>query len=356
MIVTRKIKLLPTKHQEKILRETTLEYIRAVNSVVTDFAESMQILPYSSKDVRGELPSALRAQVVLDAKPVWKKHRKGKTESLPVLKKPVAIWNNQNYSIKKECISFPVWLDCKCRRISIQEIIPEELYDELEAAKLGTLRITKKSNKRIAQAAINVKESDSAAESVMGVDLGIKVPAVVYTEEGKVRFYGNGRENKYIRRKFKTKRNELGKAKKLNAIRRLKDKEQRWMSDRDHKISRRIIDFAKKNNVGVISLERLKNIKEATRRSRKENHSLHTWSFYRLSKYIEYKAKLEGIEVMYINPAYTSKVCSECGRLNTAKDRRYRCQCGFTGHRDIVGARNIMRAAVAGGRLDCVSG
>ncbi|MBO5567208.1 MAG: transposase, partial [Succinivibrio sp.] len=54
------------------------------------------------------------------------------------------------------------------------------------------------------------------------------------------------------------------------------------------------------------------------RSSRKNNHSLHSWSFYRLSQFIEYKAKLAGIAVEYVNPAYTSQRCPECGHIHHA--------------------------------------
>ena len=39
-------------------------------------------------------------------------------------------------------------------------------------------------------------------DNVMGVDLGIKCPAVSYCPDGSVKFYGNGRKNKYIRRHY----------------------------------------------------------------------------------------------------------------------------------------------------------
>ena len=73
-------------------------------------------------------------------------------------------------------------------------------------------------------------------------------------------------------------------------------------------------------------------------------------SFYRLMKYIEYKAKLEGIKVEYVNPEYTSQRCPGCGTLNKARDRRYICKsCGYTTHRDRLGAINIMEAPVVDG-------
>lgn len=89
----------------------------------------------------------------------------------------------------------------------------------------------------------------------MGVDLGLKVPAVAITDDDKTCFFGNGRQNKYMKRKFRSIRKKLGKDKKLNAIRKFDDKEQRYMKDQDHKASRAIVQFAIDNNISVIRLE-----------------------------------------------------------------------------------------------------
>ena len=175
----------------------------------------------------------------------------------------------------------------------------------------------------------------------MGVDLGIKCPAVSKCSDGSVKFYGNGRKNKAMRRHFATKRKSLQKAKHQNAVEHINNKEQRIMKDIDHKLSHDIVATAVAHNVKTIKLEQLSNIRSTTRTSRKNNHSLHNWSFYRLAQYIEYKAKLAGIEVLYVNPAYTSQTCPVCGERHHASDRRYACKCGFHTHRDIVGAINI---------------
>ncbi|OON95154.1 MAG: hypothetical protein ATN31_11530 [Candidatus Epulonipiscioides saccharophilum] len=50
---------------------------------------------------------------------------------------------------------------------------------------------------------IKTEESENYDENIMGVDLGIKVPAVCVTTNGKVKFIGNRRENKAIRRNTK---------------------------------------------------------------------------------------------------------------------------------------------------------
>lgn len=183
----------------------------------------------------------------------------------------------------------------------------------------------------------------------MGIDLGLKVPAVAVTDDDKVHFFGNGRQNKYVKRKFRSIRKKLGKQKKVNAIRNFDDKEQRYMEDQDHKVSRAIVNFARNNSISVIRLEQLANIRQTARTSRKNEKNLHSWSFYRLSQFIEYKANLEGIKVEYVNPAYTSQTCPKCAKKNKAHDRKYICKCGFEKHRDLVGAMNIRYAPVVDG-------
>lgn len=162
------------------------------------------------------------------------------------------------------------------------------------------------------------------------------------TSNGKTKFYGNGRQNKQKRRKFTAKRKKLGKAKKLKVIKKSRNKEQRWMTDQDHKISRAIVNDAAASGVKTIKLEELSGIRQSARTSRKNNHSLHSWSFYRLAKFIEYKAALAGIEVVYVNPTYTSQTCPRCGKRNHANDRNYVCSCGYHTHRDRLGVVNIL--------------
>ncbi|MEI3619335.1 hypothetical protein V6626_22330, partial [Bacillus thuringiensis] len=54
----------------------------------------------------------------------------------------------------------------------------------------------------------------------------IKLIHTLVSDDDKVRFFGNGRKNKYMKRKFRSVRRKLGEAKKLNALRQLDDKEQ----------------------------------------------------------------------------------------------------------------------------------
>ncbi|GGB42320.1 IS200/IS605 family element transposase accessory protein TnpB [Virgibacillus dakarensis] len=349
--ITVKIKLIPTKEQASILSEMSKTYISTINDLVSDMVKEKKSTKKSSKHMDVPLPSAVKNQAIKDAKSVFKKVKKSKYEVVPVLKKPMCIWNNQNYSFDLTHISMPIVVNGKVKKTPIRALLVDKDNRSIDLLKhkLGTLRITKKSNKWIAQISVTVPTTQGTGLKVMGVDLGLKVPAVAVTDDEKVRFFGNGRQNKYKRRKFRSERKTLGKKKKLDAIRSSKDKEQRWMKEQDHKVSRAIINFAKENKISVIRLEKLANIRQTTRTSRKNEENLHTWSFYRLAQFMEYKANLAGIRVEYVNPAYTSQICPKCSEKNKVQDRKYKCKCGFEKHRDLVGAMNIRSAPVVDG-------
>lgn len=360
MQITVKIKLELKKEQSDHLKAITTEYVRLVNQIISDYVSADVNLKYSSKDVTADLPSALKNQAIQDAKSVFARYKKNvrinsklkpeeqKEIKVPVLKKPVAIWNNQNYSLKENILSFPVLIGNKSKRIEAQALLTHYQRERL-TGKLGSLRITQKSGKYIAQIAVGAIEHKNEAKGLMGLDLGLKIPAVAVVEGGKTKFFGNGRQNKFIKRKHRSARRKLGKLKKLKAIKNRHDKEQRWMKDQDHKTSRQIVNFAKENNVLTIRLEQLSGIRQTARTSRKNEKNLHSWSFYRLAKYTEYKAFLLGIKVEYVNPKYTSQKCPKCGEHNKANDRKYKCGCGYKTHRDRLGAINIISATVADG-------
>ena len=86
----------------------------------------------------------------------------------------------------------------KSKRIPVKALFSDYQRKQLEN-KIRTLRITKKSGKWIAQICIKIEDKPTNNEgNTMGVDLGLKVPAVAITDTGKTKFFGNGRQNKYV--------------------------------------------------------------------------------------------------------------------------------------------------------------
>lgn len=343
--VTVQIRIFPS--DASLLKEMGNEYIQVVNRLTEQAEISGTFSKLTSKDVEANLPSAVRNQAIRDARSIHQKTRQqGKR---PILKRRAYYVNNQNYLIGANTVSFPVMADGKVRRLTVSARIAEREQNLLSSGKSGLLKVVEKSGKWYVHISIEIPTEPATGDIAMGIDLGLKVPAVVVTSTGKTRFVGNGRQNKYIRRKYSSCRRKMGKLKKLSAIRKQQNKEHRYIKDQNHKISRKIVNMAIEEQVSVIKIEKLTNIRQTTRTSRKNAKNLHNWSFYQLQMFIAYKAALAGIKVIEVNPAYTSQTCPACGKLNQAIDRTYQCSCGFHSHRDRVGAINIMRQPVTGG-------
>ncbi|MEM2741854.1 MAG: IS200/IS605 family accessory protein TnpB-related protein [Nitrososphaeria archaeon] len=95
-------------------------------------------------------------------------------------------------------------------------------------------------------------------------------------------------------------------------------------------MAKRIVTFAKQYNLGII-MENLNGIRKHINYNKNLNRRLHSWNFRRLQFYIEYKAKLEGLPVVYVNPKNTSSLCPICGgRLASNGCRLLKCNsCGY---------------------------
>jgi putative transposase len=69
--------------------------------------------------------------------------------------------------------------------------------------------------------------------------------------------------------------------------------------------------------------------------------------YYKLSSYIEYKARWQGIPVLKVNEAYTSQICSRCGQKGLRVRGLFTCPyCGLNLNADYNGARNILKRAL----------
>ena len=352
---TVQIRLYPTREQAKMLRHHCAEYIDCVNTIVQ--AKDADMLPkgFSTKDFVAPLPSAVKNQVIRDAASV--SSRSFELGRIPILKKPFAQWNNQNWKLEmsetrshkggglKGTLIIPMWDGTRTRQVKIA------CCGEMPVGEKGILRIKRKDEKWVADATTTLPDVQPAQdEIVMGVDTGIKVPAVAYIAGQSARFYGNGREMRYKRRKFYARRKKLQHFKKKKSVKRTKNKESRWMKDVNHKISRKIVNHAHQRRVATIRVESLEGIREGTTRTsrgasaQKNNRATNSWTFYQLTAFITYKAARLGIKVEMVDPAHTSQQCPACKHRHKADDRAYICKdCGWKGHRDIVGAINISR-------------
>jgi putative transposase len=178
-------------------------------------------------------------------------------------------------------------------------------------------------------------------DNILAIDLGIRrIATVISTADKRPKFYG--KKLREIRGHYFYLRRKLGKLKKFKAIKKIGRKERRIVDDLLHKISREIVNRAKRENA-VIVLGDLKNIRKQDK-GRKFNRKLNSFPYYHLSKFIEYKAAWEGIMVIKVNEANTSKLCSRCGSQGLRHNGKFVCpNCGVELNADYNGAMNILK-------------
>ncbi len=182
----------------------------------------------------------------------------------------------------------------------------------------------------------------SIPENVLGVDLGIKNIAVDST--GKV---FSGEKIEKVRTKMANLKADLqskGTKSAKRHLKKLSGHEARFKRDINHCISKKLVMKAIDTS-SLIALEDLKHIRERATVQKAQRYRHSSWSFNQLRQFIDYKADIAGVPVVYIDPAYTSQECPIChhiSRSNRPNRDNFQCVCcGFSGPADTTAARNI---------------
>ncbi|WP_159066766.1 RNA-guided endonuclease InsQ/TnpB family protein [Clostridioides difficile] len=195
---------------------------------------------------------------------------------------------------------------------------------------------------------------EAIKERTLGIDLGVEVPIFMCLNDNTYIKKGIGDINNFlrVRQQIQIRRRKLqkdltltnggkGRKKKLQLLEKLQENEKNFVKTYSHVLSKRIIEFAKKNKCEYINLEKL--TKDGF-----DNIILRNWSYFDLQRMIEYKAKREGITVRYVNPSFTSQKCSKCGEIdkeNRQTQADFKCtNCGFELNADHNAAINIARS------------
>lgn len=109
----------------------------------------------------------------------------------------------------------------------------------------------------------------------------------------------------------------------------------------NHRYSKALIEYAVKHGFGTIQMEDLSGIKGEKDFPKFLRH----WTYYDLQNKIEAKAKEQGINVVKVQPAYTSQRCSKCGCIDkeNRKNQELFCcvKCGFKANADFNASQNI---------------
>jgi len=191
-----------------------------------------------------------------------------------------------------------------------------------------------------------VVESDDAdpipSGPVMGVDVGENNLAA--TSTGKVWGGGELRHKRdgylALRRRLQSNGSQSARQK----LRQVSGKERRRVTHINHETSKAIVAEARRIGASRIVMEDLCHIRDRIQAGKRVRARLHGWAFRQLQTFVEYKARAVGIAVEYVNPAFTSQTCSNCGSIGERVRHRFVCKkCGLRAHADGNASRNLAR-------------
>jgi putative transposase len=383
-VITAKLKLHTDTAQFQALRHTQLAYREALN-MVSRYAfahgkmsnqQTLQRACYEQIRTEYGLPAQMACnvprQVGATYKALWTKvkantlfrnagHTRKRYKGLdqpPKYAAPTLTYNyHRDFSLKAEQQVSLLTLDGRV-------IVPYTGYDRhvallQQGAPIGTAKLWyDKPRKRFyLLVSLEVAMADPTPEThqrIVGVDVGQRYLAVATDTQNTTTFY-SGKGAHAQADHFARLRKRLQQKGTRSATRRLivvSGRERRFKQDRNHVISRRLVDACPHSLIG---LEDLTHIRERTKRrhgrkasqkQRKANGHASQWAFAEVHGYLAYKAVLAGSRAVKVDAYHTSQACPRCGY--TSPDNRpekgllFTCQvCHVTLHADLVGARNI---------------
>ncbi|ACB07602.1 RNA-guided endonuclease InsQ/TnpB family protein [Candidatus Korarchaeum cryptofilum] len=268
--------------------------------------------------------------------------RRGATKAeKPVFKKEVIMLDDHLFSLDLEGWEASIAVGGSRVRL---KLLHGTYHEKFKGMRVGQAWLVKRGNdlylKAVFSKVVEVAEMDERAVAVdvneNNVTFGTMERVVnVETRE------------RIIRTAYFLKRRRLQSKPRLNEkplLAKYRGRERRRVEAIYHEVANRIIDEAKKVKASTIVLEDLTNIRERIKRSKELNGRLNRWSFRKLQRIVEYKAKLAGLNVVYVEARGTSSLCPICGeRLSPNGHRRLKCRCGLEEDRDVVAVKNLLR-------------
>ena len=359
--VTAKIQISTTPNDEVLLNETMSVYSDACNYVseyvfrTHDLKQfSLNRALYSILRAKFGLKSQMAQSVLKTVIAKYKTILENQKEWIkPSFKKPQydLVWN-RDYSLIQNRFS----VNTLNGRVKLPYFVEGmSKYFDHTIYKFGTAKLVNKHGKYFLHIPVtyDVEESNvSDICNVVGIDRGINFVVATYDSRHKSGFV-SGKAIKQKRANYSKLRKQLQMRQTASARRRIKaigQRENRWMQDVNHCVSKALVESNPKHTLFV--LEDLSGIRNATERVRtKDRYVSVSWSFYDLEQKLIYKAKQNQSAVIKVNPKYTSQCCPKCGHIEKANRNKelhlFTCKnCGYKSNDDRIGAMNLYRMGI----------
>lgn len=279
----------------------------------------------------------------------FKTHKNFKQKTIKYKEYPLPLWSilikdwfrTRDTKLTKYWIKIP-----NSKRKGIGLWLPLKFHQPLpEKFVLKDSFLLRKGDKYYIHFCINVKEPKQyKPETLIGIDLGLKNPITLTDFKTKeTKFLG--KELKQTRGKYFYLRKKLGKLKKLNQMKKIRDKEKRKINSLLHKLSKKIVTEAHSKKSAII-IGKLYDLKQ--NKGRKFNRKLSSFSYYKLTRFIEYKAKEKGVPFIEVSEVNTSKTCSVCGSTGKRAKNLFICDsCGYKDNADRNASFNIAKRGLS---------
>ena len=361
----------PNKRKVLALNKTLDEYFRLVKWYLSFNSTSKTFLHENCYEKAKELFNLNTAliQTARDkAVEILKSFEENRKEGSVLRLKRVSIrFDKRCYKFSKTTnVLTPYWLTLSLSRrekVSLPIVFGERQRQRIEEAFRGEWQITtvemvKRDGEWYVHFVLErTVEVFDKPETIIAIDRGEHNLAVAVAisvnnpdKPMKGQFW-RGEEIKRIRGLYGHIRRRLLKKKLLKKVKELKGKEKRKVSQQLHIIANQIVAYAKQFPKPVIVMEDLTGIRDNFHKPRELNRRFHSTPFRKLQAYIEYRALLEGIDVVYLGKKLvrnTSKTCHRCGHVAQVKGRIYKCpKCRMKYDRDLNACINIARSVMS---------
>jgi len=120
---------------------------------------------------------------------------------------------------------------------------------------------------------------------------------------------------------------------------------ERRIRNQRHQATRKVINFCIQHEVGSLFIGNPHGVRNRNN-GRHHNQRMALWEYGRDIDYLTHKATQVRISCFTGSERGTSSQCPNCGHKHKPKNRLWNCkQCGFNGHRDLVGSVNMHNLA-----------
>jgi IS605 OrfB family transposase len=245
--------------------------------------------------------------------------------------------------------------------------IPTALRPLVEAAKeIDSVTVIERGGRLYGRVALTLEAPEPKGVVPVGIDLN-ETNAVVAVDAAGREFWLSGKDIKVrnkrtaqtwarVQRKLATKKAEKRDRRSVQRLlKRLSGRRRRRTQDFARVAAKQLLAWAPADAVLVFEDLRVPRPQKGLTRGTALRRRLALWQYAAIRTAAQNKAQMAGIAVAFVNPAYTSKVCSRCGLVGRRRRHLFTCpHCGYCAHADVNAATNVRHRFVQL-RLDAAS-